>query len=208
MLAGAVWSKQDRQRDTNTYSNFQLGDSVGRQSTQTYPQQDYEDMYEDDEDPWDVLDDDISDPDDGTGQEGNQNRHLRNNDLGAQVVVALKSGQSFPDIHPRSIIDFIDGPNMLVTYVPSYSATPLSDPVTARIFCHFVHVTGPCMSMFERHPANPSLIFQGRPIPASQQHIWTCEYIFYLINSSAQHFSAVMSLHRASTLATLGFYKD
>jgi hypothetical protein len=178
MLAGAIWSRQDKQRDTHTYSNFQLSDTIGAQSAQIYAQQHYDNMDEDDEDPWDVSDDNISDPGDGVAQERNQIRHLRDNDLGAQVVVALKRGQSFQDVHPRSIIDFIDGPNMLATYAPSYSATPLSDPVTARIFCHFVNVTGPCMSMNERHPANPSLIFQGRPIPASQQHIWTVSFTF------------------------------
>jgi hypothetical protein len=69
---------------------------------------------------------------------------------------------------------------MLATYVPSSQSTPLRDPMTARIFCHFVNVTGPCMSLFERHPANPSLMFQGAPVPKSQQNIWACEYLLFI----------------------------
>ncbi|EPE31307.1 Zn2/Cys6 DNA-binding protein [Glarea lozoyensis ATCC 20868] len=199
MLAGAVWAMRDKQRDATMYSNYQPDDHIAPQSSiQVYSQD--EDMEDDDEDPWDVSDDDTSVTGyDEYGREEHHNRHLRDNDLGAQVVFALKSGQSFQDVHPRSIMDFIDRPNMLATYVPSFQATPLSDPITARIFCHFVNVTGPCMSMFERHPANPSLIFQGRPIPASQQHIWTYTFpTLALQNSALLHaMLALASLHIA-----------
>jgi hypothetical protein len=195
MLAGAVWSMRDKQRDSTTYSNFNPTDTTGpHTSTPVYSQVAYDYMDEDDDDPWDVSDDDtpISGYDGYAGPEGYQDSHLRDNDLGIQVVEALESGRSFQDAHPRSIIDFIDRPNILATYVPSPQSTPLSDPVTARIFCHFVNVTAPCMSMFERHPANPSLIFQGRPIPASQQHIWTCK--LYLFLSKFQQMSPINAI--------------
>ena len=134
-------------------------------------------MEEDDEDPYDVSDDDAAmeeyEQDGGTWQGQLQENNLKNNDLG--IVVALQARQENQDFGFRSITSFIDRPNMLATYTPSPQSSPLSDSMTARLFCHFIHVTGPTMSMFERHPANPSLIFQGQPVLKSQQHIWTCK---------------------------------
>jgi hypothetical protein len=72
--------------------------------------------------------------------------------------------------------EHINVPNMLSTYVPSSQASPLRDTTTARIFSHFINVVGPSISMFERHPANPSILFQGQPVHESQQHLWTCKY--------------------------------
>ena len=100
-------------------------------------------------------------------------QHLKNNDLG--VVVALQARQDTRALNLRAMTSYIDRPNMLATYTPSPQASPLQDPMVARLFCHFINVTGPSISMNERHPANPSLIFQGRPVPRSQQHIWTCK---------------------------------
>jgi hypothetical protein len=134
------------------------------------------DMVEDEDDPFDVSDEDVTmegydRP--SLWQDDTQDSHLRNNDLG--IVVALQANQDNQGVSLRSFTSFIDRPDMLSTYVPSSQSTPLRDPMTARIFCHFVNVTGPSMSMFERHPANPSLMFQGTPVPKSQQHIWACE---------------------------------
>lgn len=132
---------------------------------------------DDEEDPYDVSDDDVAmeeyEYDDGAWQGQLQENHLKNNDLG--IVVALQARQERHDLGPRSITSFIDRPNMLATYTPSPQSSPLSDSMTARLFCHFINVIGLSMSMFERQPANPSLIFQGQPVPISQQHIWTCK---------------------------------
>lgn len=135
-------------------------------------------MEEDVEDPYDVSDEDIAMEEyeyveDGTWQGDVQENHLKNNDLG--IVVALQARQENLDLRLRSFTSFIDRPNMLATYIPSHQSSPLNDSLTARIFCHFINVTGPSISMFERHPANPSLIFQGQPVSKSQQHIWTCK---------------------------------
>lgn len=135
-----------------------------------------EHIYAEDEDPLDPYDisdgdEDMEDPN-GNGA-GFRDDHLITNDLG--VVVALQARQDTRNLAIRTITAFIDRPDMLATYVPSPQASPLQDPMSARIFCHFINVTGPTISMFERHPANPSLIFQGRPIPRSMQHIWTCK---------------------------------
>jgi hypothetical protein len=92
------------------------------------------------------------------------------------AVMELEARQNAQGQSLRSFTSFIDRADMLSTYNPSSRSSPLNDSMTARIFCHFVHVTGPSMSMFERNPANPSLMLQGKSIPQSQQHIWTCKY--------------------------------
>jgi len=132
--------------------------------------------HEDEDDPFDVSEDEdtkMGECDLGEESEDDDlDTHLKNNDLG--VVVALQARQD--TVRPRSVTSFIDRPDMLSQYVPSSRSSPLRDPMTARVFCHFINVTGPALSMFERHPANPSLIFKGEPVPKSQQHIWTCKF--------------------------------
>lgn len=133
-------------------------------------------LAETDDDPFDVSDEDVQ-MEEYIGptqwEDDFVDHHLKNNDLG--IVVALQASQDNQGQQIRSFTSFIDRPDMLATYVPSPQSSPLSDSMTARIFCHFINVTAPCISMFERHPANPSLIFQGQPVPPSLQHIWTCK---------------------------------
>ena len=103
-----------------------------------------------------------------------QHKHLKNNDLG--IVVALQAFQYRQDQRLRTYHSLLDGygPDVLSTYEPSAHDSPLRDSITAMIFYHFINVIGPGISSFERHPANPSLMFQSRPLPKSQQHIWSC----------------------------------
>lgn len=102
-----------------------------------------------------------------------QHDHLKDNDLG--IFVALQVSQDMQDQRLRTYRSYLESPNVLTTYQPSARTSPLNDSTAARIFYHFVHVTGPSISLYERHPANPSLMFQGRPVPRSQQHIWACK---------------------------------
>jgi hypothetical protein len=106
--------------------------------------------------------------------------HLRNNDLG--IFVAFQATQGQQDRNIRTYHSFIDcyAPDMLTAYQPSAQSSPLTDSTTARIFYHFINVIAPSISMYERHPANPSLLFQGRPVHISQQHIWACKFVFQI----------------------------
>ncbi|KAK5111685.1 hypothetical protein LTR62_004791 [Meristemomyces frigidus] len=52
-------------------------------------------------------------------------------------------------------------------------ANPLNNPATARVFAHFISVTGPSLSIFERHPRNTSVLFTSGQVPLSQQGLWT-----------------------------------
>lgn len=62
----------------------------------------------------------------------------------------------------------------LTNYTPSSQQSPLHSTTAARIFCHFINVVASTISIYERRPANPAIIFTGDPVPPSQQHIWTC----------------------------------
>ena len=73
----------------------------------------------------------------------------------------------------RSMQNFLNEPNVLATYHPSYAASPLLDPQTARIFCHFITATAPTLAVCERRPSNPAVIFSGVPVPKSQRSLWS-----------------------------------
>jgi hypothetical protein len=135
---------------------------------------------DDNDDLFDVSDDDIDmdDYEDETDMNlgPTNHRRLMSNDLG--MVMAVQAAHDGEDRRIRTYHSLIDhyGPNMLVNYHPSARNSPLSDPVAAQIFSHFINVIAPSLSMYERHPANPSLLLQGLPVPRSQQHIWSCEF--------------------------------
>ena len=90
-------------------------------------------------------------------------------DLGAMVAITADQGQG----RMRSMTNFLNEPNILATYFPSWEASPLRDPQTARVFCHFIMATAPTLSVCERHPSNPALIFSGKPVPWSQRALWS-----------------------------------
>ncbi|KAI0430165.1 hypothetical protein F5Y09DRAFT_239004 [Xylaria sp. FL1042] len=75
----------------------------------------------------------------------------------------------------------IGAETVLATYDPSPINSPLTDKHIAAVFWHFINVTGPSMSIYERHPLDPSNIFQGQ-IPTSKQHGWT--YAFPVMSFS------------------------
>ncbi|KAI8629018.1 hypothetical protein F5Y19DRAFT_475578 [Xylariaceae sp. FL1651] len=70
---------------------------------------------------------------------------------------------------------------VLATYDPSPVNSPLTDKHIAAVFWHFINVTGPSMSLYERYPLDPSNIFQGQATK-SNQHIWT--YAFPVMSFS------------------------
>ncbi|KAI1306859.1 hypothetical protein F5Y03DRAFT_405809 [Xylaria venustula] len=70
---------------------------------------------------------------------------------------------------------------VLATYDPSPANSPLTDKHIAAVFWHFVNITGPTMSIYERYPHDPSNIFQGQ-ISTSKQHRWS--YAFPVMSFS------------------------
>ncbi|KAL4797029.1 hypothetical protein BDV19DRAFT_63049 [Aspergillus venezuelensis] len=72
----------------------------------------------------------------------------------------------------RSFTTYLNEPNMLETYVPTLGSSPFNNPKSARIFLHFIHATGPALSIFERHGTDRSTTL-GIPVPMAQQGLWT-----------------------------------
>jgi hypothetical protein len=72
----------------------------------------------------------------------------------------------------RSFTTYLNEPNILASYRPSMASSPLNNPKTARIWVHFIHATGPSLSIWERHFTSPIMLFSGN-VPVSQQGLWT-----------------------------------
>lgn len=130
-------------------------------------------------------------------------------DLGLMVAIsANRIDRGTPSFHSA-----LSDQNILSAYYPAYAASPLLDPQTARIFCHFVTTTGPTLSIYERHPSNPSALFTGHPVPISQRSLWTYTLpmralshqglLHAILALSASH---IAKLQRTSPTASLKHY--
>jgi len=131
--------------------------------------------------------------------------------LNHSVLKSLHHSQS-DYLEPGSANTFIY-PGILDHYRPERVANPLRNPVTARIFGHFIASTGPMLSVFERHPRTASAMFGQGPEPNSQRSLWTDTLpMMALHNHGLLHaMLAVASLHisklqGASTTPSLKHY--
>ena len=121
-----------------------------------------EDDDDDDEnDPWDVE----MEIQDSTTQPSEQAHH--------DLSMMLSRHASQEETRIRTFTTFLNESNVLATYRPSHSASPLTDEKTARIFCHFITVTGPSLSIYERQSSNSTVMFNNLPIPIAQKALWT-----------------------------------
>ncbi|KAK3987820.1 transcriptional regulatory protein moc3 [Cladorrhinum sp. PSN332] len=129
--------------------------------------------------------------------------HLESNDLGIQVVRRLDAATDVYGVRIRSFDPFANS-NVLDTYMPSSANSPLNDTQTAAVFWHFVNVTGQSMSIYERHPFDPSPIFQGTPVAKQRRHIWTYTFPIMAFNHPAlmQAILAMGSLQMAKLQGT------
>ena len=104
----------------------------------------------------------------------------------------------------RSMTSYLEGPNGLSTYQPTFAASPLMDPQTARVFCHFVAVTAPTLSLGDRKVVNPTAIFSPTPVPKYQQGLFT--YILPMLSLQDRGLLhailAMSSLHMAKLQKT------
>lgn len=98
----------------------------------------------------------------------------------------------------RSFTTHLNEPNVLASYRPTLGSSPLNNPKTARIFAHFIHSTGPSLSIFERHPTDSSIVL-GAAVPSAQQGLWVYTLALKALEHPAllQAILAVSSLHIA-----------
>ncbi|KAK7956859.1 C6 finger domain-containing protein [Apiospora aurea] len=122
-----------------------------------------------------VPDDDalMGDSDD----EGPIDRHdsaMRLNQLG--MVAAQRASGRFDILgtQPRTFSGYADA-GVLVSYEPDPAHSPLNDRKIAAVFWHFVNVTGPSISIYERHSFDATLARQGQNVQA-RQHIWAFKF--------------------------------
>ncbi|KAJ0310066.1 hypothetical protein COL516b_002572 [Colletotrichum fioriniae] len=72
----------------------------------------------------------------------------------------------------RSFSAFADE-TILTSYIPTPNNSPLNDERTAALFWHFINVTGPSMSLYERHPFDHSKLTNNFSVPKAGHNIWT-----------------------------------
>ncbi|KAK7733459.1 hypothetical protein SLS57_000474 [Botryosphaeria dothidea] len=84
-------------------------------------------------------------------------------------------------------------------YRAEWVANPLRNPKTARVFAHFIHATGPSLSIFERRVRNASAMFSEGPVHPSQQSLWTYTLPMMALNHQGllHAMLALSSLHIA-----------
>ncbi|KAH7120783.1 fungal-specific transcription factor domain-containing protein [Dendryphion nanum] len=151
---------------------------------------DYWDVHSDEE----MLDEDDDDDDDEEEEDGDE--HL----LGPKPDLALIhkiQQENTSETAIRGYHTFIyDG--ILTHYRAEDVANPLKNPKTARVFNHFVHVTGPSLSIYERAPRNPGSLFDG-PVPPAHQSLWTYTLPLKALNNQGllHAMLALASLHIA-----------
>ncbi|KAI1744150.1 hypothetical protein F4680DRAFT_283401 [Xylaria scruposa] len=95
---------------------------------------------------------------------------------GAGVIASQRFDHQYHTFgtHTRTF-STIGAETILATYDPSPANSPLTDKHIAAVFWHFMNVTGASMSLYERHPPDPSNIYQGQP-PKAKQHGWTYSF--------------------------------
>ncbi|KAF2091582.1 hypothetical protein K490DRAFT_32436 [Saccharata proteae CBS 121410] len=88
---------------------------------------------------------------------------------------------------------------ILDNYRPERTANPLKNPATARVFAHFIHATGPTLSIYERNPRNATAMFSTEAVHPSQQSLWTYTLPMMALNNQGllHAMLAIASLHIA-----------
>ncbi|KAJ5175954.1 uncharacterized protein N7482_001831 [Penicillium canariense] len=117
---------------------------------------------------------------------------------GFNQLSLIMASANHDDRRLRSFTTHLNEPNILASYYPTLGSSPLNNPKTARIFAHFIHSTGPSLSIFERHPTDSSIVL-GVPVPPAQQGLWTYTLPLMALENPAllQAILAVSSLHIA-----------
>jgi hypothetical protein len=75
--------------------------------------------------------------------------------------------------------------NILSDYTASARITELKDPVMLQIFMHFIQVTGPSMSLYERHPFDHTGENSFDPTPKGANNLWSYTFPVISLNHPA-----------------------
>ncbi|KAM0344194.1 hypothetical protein ACHAPU_007720 [Fusarium lateritium] len=75
--------------------------------------------------------------------------------------------------------------NILSDYTASARITELKDPAMLQIFMHFIQVTGPSMSLYERHPFDHTGENSFDPTPKGANNLWSYTFPVISLNHPA-----------------------
>ncbi|KAF5001757.1 hypothetical protein FGRMN_824 [Fusarium graminum] len=75
--------------------------------------------------------------------------------------------------------------NILSDYTASARITELQDPAMLQIFMHFIQVTGPSMSLYERHPFDHTGENSFDPTPKGANNLWSYTFPVISLNHPA-----------------------
>jgi hypothetical protein len=143
------------------YSAMQAGNT--NQGFTAFEQGDMDDIYDDDDagddDAMSVSDDGLPDPGDRT----------------SRGMMALADAWSGNQINSRKFNSFAES-GALFLYVDSPANSDLRNIGETTVFSHFISVTSPTISMYERHPCDP---VEKQEFHASGHNLWSCEDDLY-----------------------------
>ncbi|RMX87107.1 hypothetical protein D0868_15039, partial [Hortaea werneckii] len=159
----AAAAPQAPQHSTPEYHDYQTNIPISDEPTHILSQAAVETL---DDDYYDVQSDEEMGPDTAA--------LMRPGDNEQQALSGILNSNhiNIPELQMRRYDTFIYA-GMLDHYRVEEHANPLRNPATARVFAHFIAVTGPSLSIFERHPRNTSVLFTEGHVPTSQQGLWT-----------------------------------
>ncbi|KAH6659703.1 hypothetical protein BKA67DRAFT_25187 [Truncatella angustata] len=113
--------------------------------------------------------------DEEMGESDNDDMMIQEGQSQLNMIVSQRLNDRFDsfDIQPRTFA--LHAGHTMTTYESSPANSPLNDKQIADVFWHFVNVTGPVISLYERHPSDGMAYLQG-PQVKERQHIWTDTY--------------------------------
>lgn len=95
-------------------------------------------------------------------------------DLDPNLMLPLVSQLDMVGTEVRAFSAFAQS-NIVSEYMHYPYATELKDSGMRFVFLHFVRVTGPSMSLYERHPFGHAGVEQSRPKRESGSNMWSCK---------------------------------
>ncbi|GAB7354266.1 hypothetical protein MBLNU459_g4797t2 [Dothideomycetes sp. NU459] len=147
-----------------------------------------------------AQDDDYFDVDsnDDMDQDINDVRTLDRDREAFLYAVASRNGLDASVLDSRRFDTFIFS-GILDSYRPERVANPLKNPLTARVFAHFISATGPLLTSFARQPRTSHSFLHNEPVPLDQQGVWTYSMPIAALHHQGllQSILAISSLHIA-----------
>lgn len=144
---------------------------------------------------------------DTIGRNGQRDREIEDQDTNTDILPRttisniIGSQLRLPEFERVSFRSYLPDPGAMVHYFPTTFAAPLQNPVTARIFTHWVYVVAPGLSIFEQHIPNPQSAFLQPGVSLTgPQNVWT--YTVTLMSLSCQ-----LLLHALLALSSLHIAK-